>query len=128
MEKLAVTTAEKEKAEAEARRANQRLHAIRDAERREENKGLVGKTFRWRNCYSCPEKPSDYWWLYAKVQSMDGAGMLTAFTFQIDKYGQHEMKINRYSFNMGGGYRPIPAVQFNKAWRAFQKRIATAKP
>ena len=40
---------------------------IQDREAIERAKGLkqyLGKYFKYRNSYSCPEKLTDYWWLY----------------------------------------------------------------
>lgn len=120
------TTEEKQHAEKVARLANERLHKIRDAERLEENKHLAGKTFRGRNSFSCPEKPSDYWWHYTKIQSVDAAGMLTMFSFQIDRYGQHDVKVEKHRYSVYGD--PISTAKFNKAWRAFQNSVAKMKP
>lgn len=120
------TIEEKENAEKAARLANERLHKIRDAERRDENKHLAGKAFRMRNSFSCPEKPSDYWWYYSKVQSVDSAGMLTVFTFQIDRYGSHDVKVEKHVYSVYGD--SISLAQFNKAWRSFQQSIAKMKP
>jgi hypothetical protein len=119
---------DKETAEAEARKANARLNAIRDAERLEENKGLLGKTFKYRNSHSCPEKPSDYWWHYTKVQAVDDAGMLTLFQFDTDKYGTIAIGVREHAYNVLGGSIRIPASEFNKAWRALQKKIENTQP
>jgi hypothetical protein len=123
---MSATIDAKQQAEAAARKANQRLSQIRDAERYEENKHLAGKTFRSRNSFSCPEKPSDYWWYYSRVQSVDKAGMLTVFTFQIDRYGRHEVKVEKHIYSVYGNQ--IDPMAFNKAWRDFQKKIAKMAP
>lgn len=125
---MLATQSEKEVAEAEARKANERLHAIRDAERLEENKTLLGKMFKYRTSYSCPEKPSDYWWFYFKVQNVDDAGMLTLFQFDTDKYGKINIEIREHAFNILGGSVKIPASEFNKAWHALQKKISNTQP
>lgn len=121
------TKTEKEAAEKLARQANQRLHAIRDAERFVENKHLVGWHLKTQNNYSCPEKPSDRWWLYAKVQKIDKAGMITLFMFETDKYGHTTTRTDEYRYQVDG-YTKIPAREFDKAWRSFQKKIATIEP
>lgn len=118
----------KDELKQQEREINRRLHAIRDAERFEENKGLVGKTYRYRNNYSCPEKPSDYWWLYAKVQKIDKHGHLTVFEFQTDKHGTVTTRTDDYRMHMRDGYQPIPVAKFNKAWRDLQRKIAATKP
>lgn len=110
------------------RAINQRIGAIQDAARFEENKAQVGKCFRYRNCYSCPEKPGDYWWLYAKVQSIAKSGHLTVFMFQTDKYGEVTIKIDKYRHSMNDGYQPIAREQFDKQWRNLKRRIAACRP
>lgn len=124
---MATKTLDKADAERLAREANQRLHAIRDAERYDENKGLLGKTFKCRNNYSCPKKPSDYWWHYVKVQKVDDAGMLTVFMFETDMYGKTSTGIYEHRCQLND-YTPCPTAEFNKAWRTFQKRIETMEP
>jgi len=124
----AAVTTEKEQLERQARAVNQKLHAIRDAERYAENEALVGKTFRYRNNYSCPEKPSDYWWLYARVQGIDSSGYLTVFCFETDKYGAVKISTDKYRFHMNDGYQPVSVAKFNKAWRDLQRKIAKTRP
>lgn len=124
---MTFTETDKLEAEKRAREANALLHKIRDAERLAENKGLLGKTFRMRNDYSCPEKPSDYWWVYAKVQKVGRDGMLTVLRFDTDKYGAMQVQVERYQHHMAY-YTEITPAAFNKAWRAFQKKVASTKP
>lgn len=40
------------------------------------------------NCYSCPEKKSDYWNVYYKVIDVNENGGIKAISLQKDKYGQ----------------------------------------
>ncbi|MGB1226239.1 MAG: hypothetical protein ACPHCN_19145, partial [Mycobacterium sp.] len=49
------------------RDAQKELSELREEERREENDDLVGRFFVYRNCYSCPDGPEDYWNLYTAV-------------------------------------------------------------
>ncbi len=123
---MLATAEAKQEAETAARKANQRISQIRDAERYEENKHLAGKAFRTRNSFSCPEKPSDYWWHYSLVQSVDKAGMLTVFSFQVDRYGRHEVKVDKHIYSVHGD--PMSQAKFIEAWRAFQKKIAGMRP
>lgn len=64
-------------------RINEQLDEIRTKEYEALNAKDVGKYFRYRNCYSCPSKSEDYWWLYMKVLSVSG-GCLEVFKFQKD--------------------------------------------
>ncbi len=124
---MALDTADKkQQAEDLARLANARLHKILDAEHYEENKDLSGKTYRHRNSFSSPEKPRDSWWLYTKVLSVDAAGMLKTFVFEIEKYGYHKVGTHQHIYVVYGV--EISAAKFNKAWRDFQKSVASMKP
>jgi hypothetical protein len=124
--KTDTTTLDREDAERQARAANKRLNEIRDAERYAENKDLLGKTFKFENNYSCPEKPSDYWWQYSKVQAVDGAGYLSVFFFETDKNGGVTIR-TEHRFHMEH-YTPCSKAQFDKAWCALQHKISKTKP
>lgn len=106
----------------QARSAAEKIDAIETRERRAKNAKLVGKTFRTRNSYSCPEKPSDYWWLWAKCTRMDEHGFLYAFKFQTDKYGNVEIKPDDYSYHMQH-YDPVSPAKYNAAWKALKAKI-----
>lgn len=55
---------------------------------REKNlKGFVGKCYKYKNCYSCPQEEKDYWWLYIRVKEVKD-GCLVCQTFQKDSYGK----------------------------------------
>lgn len=102
--------------------AQDKLWRIEADRRRKENGPKVGKTFRTRNNYSCPEKPSDYWWLYAKVTRMDEGGLLYATTFQTDRYGQITIQYDN-CIHHAQYYSACPVGQLNKAWRALVKKL-----
>ena len=102
--------------------AQEKLSRIRSDKYKSENGSKVGKTFRTRNSYSCPEKPSDYWWLYAKVTRMDNAGMLHATTFQTDKYGVVSVNFDQ-CVHHAQYYDPCPAADFKTAWKALLKKL-----
>lgn len=60
----------------------------RDSVKRDkENKKFLGKCFKVKNCYSCPETESDYWWLYFHINNLED-GELKAMSFQKDKDGK----------------------------------------
>jgi hypothetical protein len=73
-----------------------------------EMRKLLGTTYRYRNSYSCPEKPSDYWWLYVKVVAIEGGAFLTE-QFQTDKHGDSDYKPRHYLMNLNDGYKPVAA-------------------
>ena len=55
---------------------------------------LIGRCFKYRNCYSCPEKPSDYWWLWFRATGTSG-WMVTGPKIQCDSNGK--IDIERYA-------------------------------
>lgn len=116
-----------EELKVEASKIGAKISKIEHESRTETNRQHVGRYFKYRNCYSCPEKPSDYWWHYVKVQKVDDAGMLTVFMFETDKYGKTSTGVDEHRYHLDD-YMPCPAAEFNKAWRAFQKRIAAMVP
>jgi hypothetical protein len=49
---------------------------------------MVGQHWVYRrNCYSCPEKPSDYWDVYGRVDGVDGASLILTVAY-VDSYGK----------------------------------------
>lgn len=78
----------------------------------------VGRCYRYRNCYSCPQTEADYWWLYIKVTEMSEDGRLTGLGFQTDKDGKIEFE-NRTYFTGSERYQEISeesfAIQFELA-------------
>lgn len=85
-----------------------------------------GKFFKYKNSYSCPKKPSDYWYAYTKVVSIkpddiyEGhAGVVlshcTVYCFQIDKYGNLLVEINKKTCTHSLG-KEIPETEFNRAF------------
>lgn len=103
------------------------LYKVEDAERKAEHAKLIGRCFKYRNCYSCPKEESDYWWMYTKVTGMGDGYWPKAFQFQTDKDGKIEIEYARHHANLGG-YVEITAKEFNAAWRKLQRQIAGSKP
>lgn len=119
----------KEQLEAELRPIQQALGRLRDQEARKESTSLIGRCFKYKNCYSCPDKPSDYWWMYIKV--VGASHWPKTFEFQTDKYGHLTVKTDKHAIGVGhegNGYVPITVKEFDAAWRKVQKRIAKLKP
>jgi hypothetical protein len=101
-------------------RAKQRVH---DAE----NQAVVGKCFKYRNSYSCHEKPSDYFWLYLKVVKAAG-GRLETFTFQTDNRGRFEVETRSNLYHINEGYREISGKEFQSAWDKLMSRLESRFP
>jgi hypothetical protein len=119
-----------EQLEAEIAPLQRQLARLRDAETKKESEAVVGRCYKYRNSYSCPKVPSDYWWLYAKVTKVGDYWPVT-FEFQTDKDGRIDIQTRDCSVGIGkegNGYIEIPSKEFNAAWRALQKRIAGMKP
>jgi len=92
------------------------------AEWRKANAPKVGKCFRTKNSCSCPEKPSDYWWVYARVTRMDESGMLYAMTFQTDKYGNVNIEQDS-CVHHAQYYTPCSAADLKKAWKKLLSKL-----
>jgi hypothetical protein len=50
-------------------------------------KQYEGKYFKFRNNFSCPEKPSDYWFIFYRVDEVISPDFCYTTAFQTDKYG-----------------------------------------
>jgi hypothetical protein len=87
------------------------------------NASKVGKYFKTRNSYSCPEKPSDYWWTYEYCTSMDKDGMLKTFQFDTDKYGDVRVKFNHHAYHLQYA-QPCTKAEFDRAFKKMQQKIA----
>lgn len=109
-----------------AKAANQKLSEAETAIRVKENASLLARCFRYRNNYSCPEKDSDYWWMYAKVIKIAKDGRLTLFQFQIDRYGNFDCRPAEDVFRITDGYQPLSAKKFNAAWKHFASKMLNA--
>lgn len=110
-----------------ARKANAAASAERGRLHDAENAAVVGKHFKYRNCYSCPERPSDYWWLYLRVIEAKG-GRLKCFAFEIDKYGKISVETKNSLYHVRDGYRPISAKEYRRAWDALMAKLKKAAP
>ncbi len=72
-----------------------RRNELRNIEEGKAYLAFVGKVFVYRdNCYSCPEKPDDYWDIYVKVVDVFDGGMKT-LSVQKTAYGFVEIKLEK---------------------------------
>jgi hypothetical protein len=67
-------------------KAQKELRKIVDAREKREAKKLVGKFFKYRNCYSGAQTEKDYWWVYRAVTSIRGNFFIIT-EFQVDSAG-----------------------------------------
>jgi hypothetical protein len=104
------------------------LFKLEEKEASELSSKLVGKYFKVRNCYSLPEKPSDYWWLYAKIDHADGS-LVCLTTFQIDKDGRIEVEQEKIRHNsLVNRYTEISKAEYTKALKKLKDKIIKVKP
>jgi hypothetical protein len=116
------------------------LNAIAKQEHKEmidanypEFKKLEGRFFKYKNSYSLPEKPSDYWWLYQKVIEikpediyMGANGPLSHYrgwSFQTDKHGTITIENNKHGY-VHGLEKEITEAEFNEAWNKMVERLS----
>lgn len=99
----------------------QTLDAIETDERIKENNSLIGKCFAYRNCYSCPKGPEDYWTLWIRVTGVGDDGWLRTFQFETDVYGETRMKEARHGASLG---EPTTLAKYRTAWRRASKAVA----
>jgi hypothetical protein len=97
-----------------------KLDRIEKVERREEAAKILGKCFRTRNSYSCPEKPSDYWWLYCRITSVGKDGDVRGFEFQTDNRGQIFIDPKKYAYRHMSGWEEISLMQFKAALKSLE--------
>lgn len=103
--------------------ARNELNDITDKEDEIEDAKFVGRFFKTENNYSCPEKPSDYWWLYIKVIT-NSEGIHT-FRFQADKDGKIEIDPLHYYLRPSlESYVEITEKEYSNAWEKLKKKIS----
>lgn len=116
-------TARKKELQATVKKALGEFEQIESAERKERNRALIGKCFKYHNSYSCPEKPADYWWLYARVAGLVEDGWLKVWTFEKNGYGKWEIEFDTTRYGAFENYTPIPLSEFLSQWKKAVKEI-----
>ena len=87
-------------------------------------KKYEGKTYKYRNCYSCPESPSDYWWLYLKVIKVVDLSYCIAIKLQMDKYGFVSIEERGcLPLPIDGSYRECSISEFKKGTKKIIDKI-----
>ncbi len=115
----------KEQLESEIRTLSVQWNKIKDKEDAAIDASFLGRFFKTRNNYSCPKKPSDYWWLYAKVVCVKSG--IKATSFQVDCNGRIEIRQNDYFMsNTLLSYTEISQLQYEKAWLKCLEQISAA--
>jgi hypothetical protein len=101
-------------------------------------KKLEGKCFKTKNFFSCPTRPSDYWWLYTKVLSIKPSDIydtkstngitahFTGYSFQTTKYGNVDIEKNKSGY-VHSLDQEITEKEFNTAWNKMMEEIGKLK-
>jgi hypothetical protein len=110
----------KEKLEQIVANARQELIKIGNKERSKEASKILGRCYRFRNNYSMPEKPSDYWWLYRRVVRIEKDGTIRCFEFQTDKHGEISVKPEAYHYETVIRGEEISLKEFKEALYALE--------
>jgi len=105
----------------------QKRSALAAKAKLKENKALVGKCFRSRNNYSCPEKRSDYWFIYRRVDGLTKDGDLRIFTFECDKFGEVRIKKDDFAMHIGSSWDEISEGKFFREYEAILKKVNSFK-
>ncbi len=98
------------------------LWRLEAQEAEDRNRAFIGKCFKYRNCFSCPQGPEDYWWMYGKVLSVQGTS-IQMWQFQTDKYGEISISPSATCAQMTSNYQEIPLAEFNQAWQATMEKL-----
>lgn len=101
---------------------NERIDEIQTAKAERVSAALVGRYFKYRNNYSCPESDEDYWWLYMKVTGFDGS-RLSGYSFQRDSDGKSFFDPAATTYNHLSGYEEITAQEFIRARAEFLTKL-----
>jgi hypothetical protein len=112
----------KQELQAQIKKLNRELGAIESAESEADNQQYIGRFFKVRNNYSCPEKPSDYWWVYMTVVSAE-AYTLKCFEFQTDSRGCIDIRPTDIHSTLSRCYVEIKKSEFARAWRELLSRV-----
>lgn len=117
----------KQELEAMIRGLYAELNAIRSDEADAENSALLGRCFRMRNSYSCPESDADRWWFYCRVVAVED-GALKALTFQNDNQGRITVENETHFSALSlADYEEISEAQFLKEWGALLSDVQKCK-
>ena len=102
-----------------------KIYAIEQKQHANEARALLGRHFKYRNCYSCPEKECDYWYIFAKVIQVSPDGGVVTLSFEVDSRGETKiMSGNSTSVHMlTESYVEISAKEFNEARESVRNRV-----
>jgi len=94
------------------------LQRLEIEKRIEKNQAIIGKYFKFRNCFSCPE-PDEYWMEYYYVFGIgEERGELLAFNFSKDKDGEIKILSDAHfsDYIFSSGAIEIERSEFMEEW------------
>jgi hypothetical protein len=109
---------ELEKLKAQKQIIAEKIYDLETEKRISENRGLIGKCFKYRNTYGQGRS----WWLYLKVVAINEEGSLHADSFEDDGEGKVEIVKDKY-FCQIGGYIEISSSEYSDAADAVLTKI-----
>jgi hypothetical protein len=89
-------------------------------------KEFIGKCYKYRNCYSCPQEEKDYWWLYIYVKEIKD-GYLTCQTFQKDSDGKIMIDLNSEMHSIDNNYILCSKEEFDSSFERIMIEIDNAR-
>lgn len=95
--------------------AREELAGIQAVEYKAKYMPMLGKCFKYRNSYSCPQTEADYWYMYARIVDV-GDSRLKLFRFQLDSTGKFEVERYAEVPCLTESYVPIGAREFLDVW------------
>ncbi len=101
--------------QAKVNKLNGELNKLHDAKQEPECKSLIGKYFKYRSCFSCPEKESDYWWVYSWVKDYKDGKF---YVMEFGKNSSNEISFSaekRYWFKLDGHI----SISKNEFWSEY---------
>lgn len=85
-------------------------------------KEWVGRCFKFKNCYSCPKSSKDYWFIYARIEKIEGINFYNEeipepnfyiLSFENDKQGRVTFEYDKYHLRMQD-WKEITTEEFDK--------------
>jgi hypothetical protein len=102
------------------------IHKREELKKEKALKEFVGKCYKYKNCYSCPDSEEDYWWLFIYVKDVKD-GCLVCQTFQKDKYGKIMIDLNDRICSINNNYLLCGKATFNLELEKIMVEIGDAQ-
>lgn len=100
------------------------LYKLEAIEKHEFNLPLIGKCFKYRNSFSCPETDADYWWQYEKIIGIDNdTDQLKVWTFEHNKDNTISICFSENRYSVLPESKEISNEEFMQAWEALVNKI-----